>query len=235
MATSGTTAYQLDRDTLVTAAIRKLGVLADGAVPTSTQLADGVQALNFRVSQFRPLGLKVFQRKEYTFALTTNVNTYLIGVGQTLNTPFPLNLLQAYNTENNVKIDMDIIPDYDFNQLPLNSTGRPVQMRYQPFINYGQIKVWPTPDSNAALTNSITIVYSRPLEYFTGSTNTMDFPEEWYLALVYSVAVDLAPEWGVPIMDRQKLEKEQEKHLLMAMDTGGEDGSLFFMPDQRHN
>jgi len=76
-------------------------------------------------------------------------------------------------------------------------------------------------------------VYTSPLEYFDASTDTMDLPEEWYDAIVYDVAVKLAPRWGISLEDRKLLRAEAHEYLQSALDFGFEDGSLYILPDGR--
>jgi len=105
MPTSNIYSNQLTRDQLLTAAFRKLGVIAEGQSPSAANLADGQVAINNAIAQLRGLGMPLWARSEYTFTPTTNV--YTIGTNMTLNTVFPVRLLQAYRTESNAKIPME--------------------------------------------------------------------------------------------------------------------------------
>ena len=231
MTTSSITTYQLNRDDIITAALRKLGVIAAGQTPSADNLSDGAEALNMLVAQFRNIGMPLWARKTYSFNPTVNNATYQIGLGKTLNTAYPLHLLQAYRQDSGstTKIYMEIIPNFNYNLYPTSSGGIPIQISYQPLVNYGELKVWPTPDATATGT-TITIVYQAPFEYFNSSTDTMAFPEEWYMPMVYNLAVALAPEWGVPLADRNVLMKEAQLYLEQTKSMGYEDGSLFIQP-----
>jgi hypothetical protein len=229
MATSGVSYYQLTRDQIITAAIRKLGGIAEGQTPSAQNLADGQVALNGVIAQLKAIGMPLWARSEYTFTPTTS--TYTIGTGYTLSTVYPVRMLQAYRTENSTKIGMEIVAREDFNTLPSNSTGSPIKLNYRPYINYGSISLWPTPSSTNTAT--VTIVYQRPYEYFTAGTETMDFPEEWYNAVIYHTAVRLAPEWGVPLADRQMLMQEAKSYTEDALMVGQEDASFFIAPERR--
>ena len=228
MATSSIYSYQLTRNELITSALRKLGVLAEGQTPSTQNYADGMMALNTVIAQLRAVGMPLWARSEYTFTPTTG--TYNIGTDQTLNTPFPVKLLQAFRTETNAKIPLEVMAREDFNILPTTSTGSPIKVNYQPFVNYGVVSLWPAPTSSNTAT--VTLVYQRPYQYFTTSTETMDFPEEWYNAIIYSLAVVLAPEWGVPLQDRQVLKSEAKDYIEMAQMTGQEDGSFYLQPER---
>lgn len=230
MTTSSVYSYQLTRDEIATAALRKLAVLAEGQTPTAQNLADAQVALNSVIAQMRNLGMPLWARSEYTFTPTTNV--YNIGTGQTLNVPFPVRLLQAVRTSSNAKIPMEITAREDFNILPTSSSGTPLKVNYQQFINYGVLSFWPTPSSTN--TDTVTLVYQKPFQYFSASTDTMDLPEEWYNALIYNTAVLLAPEWSVPISDRQMLKAEAKEYTEMAQESGQEAGSFFVQPERSY-
>lgn len=230
------TIYQIGRDDIIKSALRKLGVLAQGQTPTTEDYTNASIALNMLVAEYRTIGMPLWSRKTYSFNPVASTQSYNIGIGQTLNTAYPLHILQAFRQDsgNSTRINMEVSSNYDLNLYPTNSGGTPIQLSYQPMINYGVISVWPVPDSTAT-TSTITIVYTAPFDYFDSSTDTMDFPEEWYKAIVYGLAVDLAPEWGIPLEDRQVLAREAKQYLDNAKDYGFEDGSMFIQPERRRN
>ncbi len=232
MATSGITTNQLTRNQFIEAALRTIGVLALDQTPESTEYTNALVKLNALIGEFRTLGLKVWQRTTTTVTLVDGTASYNIGTGQTVNTPYPMHLLQAIRIDANsaTRIDMDIIPDYNYNLLPTSTSGVPIQVTYQPKMNVGTLKVWPTPDSYSASNVTIQLIYLRPLEYFSGATDTADFPEEWVSAIIYGLAVRIAPEYGVPLNDRSLLIKEADKYLEIAEDNSFEDASLFIQP-----
>lgn len=234
MSTSGITTNQLTRNQFIEAALRKLGVLALDQTPSSTEYTNGLLALNALVGEFRTKGLQIWQRTTYTMSLTNGTSSYLIGSGQTLNTPYPLHLLQAVRADaiQGTRIPVEVIADYNFSLLPSNSSGTPIQITYQPRINVGTVKVWPTPDSYAATNVTLILTYLRPLEYFNNTSDTADFPEEWVSAIIYNLAVRLAPEYGIPLQDRQLLIKEADMYLQTAEDNSFEDASFFIQPER---
>lgn len=234
MATSGITTNQLTRNQFIEAALRTLGVLARDQTVESTEYTNALVKLNALIGEYRALGLEVWQRNTYSMSLTNGTSTYTIGTGQTVNTPYPLHLLQVTRSDSTqgTRISCEIIGDYNFNLLPTNSSGTPIQVTYQPKNNVGTLKVWPTPDTYAATNVTLNLTYLRPLEYFNTSTDTADFPEEWVSAIIYGLAVRMAPEYGVPLMDRQLLMKEADVYLKIAVDNSFEDGSLLFQPDR---
>lgn len=224
------TLLSFTRDQLITLAIKRLGILAQGQSPSTEDLADGASFLSTLVAELRTKGMPLWKRTTYSFTPTSQVTT--IGVGKTLDTPFPLKLLQAYtltNTGQN-KIQMEVLSDYDFNYLPISTTpGMPLKISYQPQNEFGTIKLWPLPDG----TSTVTIIYQAPFDYFDSSSDTMDFPEEWYNAIIMKLATLLAPQYGIPLPVRQDLKQDAREALEDALSFGGEDGSLYFSVDRR--
>jgi hypothetical protein len=227
MATSGTTTWSANRDTVIKGALRKLSVLSSGATPTAAQVTDASEALNAMLKTFQVDGMPLWAIKKHTFTVTSGTSSYDIGVGKTINTPMPLKIIQAYRNEN---IPVNIYTNYNYNQLPLaNSSGTPVNLYYKPLSTYGQINLWPIPNDS---TTEITIVYQRPFEDMASATDDFDFPTYWTEAFIYGLAWRLAPEFGIPIQDRGILAKEAEYFHAQAVFFGSEEGSLFIQPSE---
>lgn len=231
MATSGTTTWSLNRNQVIEAALRKLAVLSGGGSPETYQVTNANEALNAMVKAFHADGMPVWAMKSYTFTVTSGTSAYNIGNSQTINTPMPLKIVQAVraNGTEYSNVPLNIYTDYDFRLLPLvNSSGVPVNLYYQPLSTYGTINLWPKPSDS---TTTITIRYQRPFEDMTSSTDDFDFPPYWMEALIYNLASRLAPEYGLPLQDRQLLTKEALFMKDQALQFGSEEGSLYLQPD----
>lgn len=232
MATSGSTNWSINRDTAITAALRKLGVLYEGQSASANQITTGAEALNSMLKAFQTDGMPLWAIKEHTFTVTSGTRTYLIGESQTLNTPMPLKVIQAYRTESGgVNTPMNIYNHYDYNLLPLtpsSNSGTPITLFYQPFSTYGQISLWPIPDDS---TTTVTIVYQRPFEDMDSASNDFDFPSYWMDAVVFGLAWRLAPEYGTPKLERDQLKEDAKFFRDEALSFGTEEGSFFIMPN----
>jgi hypothetical protein len=230
MATSGVSTWSLTRDGLINAALRKLGVLSEGVAASATQLTTGAEALNSLLKHLMTKGMPLWAIKEYTFS-TTLTNTYNIGNGQTLATPMPLKVLQAYRIESTgaANIPMEVKSHFDFELLPVNAaTGKPISLMYQPLSTYGVIRMWPTP---ADTVTTVTITYQRPFEDFVTGTDDLDFPPYWTDTIIYTLAWRLAPEYGVGIQERSMIAKEAALFQDEALGFGSEESSIYLMPD----
>jgi len=227
------TIFQLTRDDIINAALRKLLVVGESTTANAAQLTTGAQALNAIVATFQSLGMPLWARKELAITMVASQRDYTIGVGKTIAQPFPLHIYQAVlNIPNsNSQIDVTMMARNDFNLLPSTKGNTPVNATYQPFINYGVLSVWPTPSATIPASTTITLTYQSPAEYFTTGTGTPNFPQEWTNALIYALAESLAPENGLPLPDRQYIAREAKRHLDEVLANGAEDGSVFFGKD----
>ena len=237
MTTSGQTIIEMSSSTIVSAALRKIGALALGQSPSTTETTNAMEALNNLVAEFQTMGMPLWARLQYLVPMTAN-SSYNIGVGKTVNTPFPLKILQAWTTPVGGGSIQELWPNAidNFNRLPTTpNTGTPSQYNYQPFINYGVLRVWPTPDSVTIANRSLYISYMAPFEGFVSAADTPYFPREWNNALIYGLSNLLAPEYGLPLNDRGMLEKEAQKHLDIALDFGLENASLTFQPRENYS
>ena len=236
MATSGTTDFTITRDEIISAALRKIGVVPQGETASAVQITEGAFALNVMVKAWEVDGMPLWAIKNLTISYTSGTASYTIGNGAPINSAKPLKVIQAWNRDliSNVDIPMIILPKYDYNRLGNKTiTGMPVQIQYTPGRDTGVITVFPVPDDTAETNNKLVISYQCPFEDFDASTDNIDFPQEWYDAVIYGLATRLAPEYGVPVEQRQILNKEAKEIKDAALSFGTEEGSLYFGVDRR--
>lgn len=230
MSTSGTYDYTITRDQLIYGALRLAGVIAQGETPSASQVSDAATTLNMLVKAWMADGMPLWAIRTVTITPVANQNTY------TYNTPKLLKPLQAWNrqTASQVDIPMRMISRQEYNILGNKSTtGNPIQLFFNPDRDSTEIKLFPTPDSNAAAQNVIYIVAQVPYQDFNSATDTPDFPQEWYEAIKYGLAVRLAGEYNIDIETRRVLQQEAAAIKQEALSFGTEENSLYFQRDWR--
>lgn len=230
MSTSGSTTWSLQRDSIINAALRKLAVLSGGSTPATYEITNATEALNALLKGFYADGMPLWAMSSYTFTPTVGVAAYNIGVGQTLNIPMPMKVVQAWRgSSNSSNIPMNVYSNTNYNILPLTySSGTPVNLYYQPLSTYGTINLWPLPADNS---NTISIRYQRPFEDMNASTDNLDFPAYWTEAVIYGLADRLAPEYGIPLEDRKVLSMQATTFHANALSFGSEDSSFYIQPN----
>jgi hypothetical protein len=233
---SGSTDFSVTRDDIIKRALRLIGVLAQGETPSAAQIADGAFALNSLVKAWQADGMPLWALKSYNVPLVAGTKDYEIGLGKAVNIPKPLKVQQAYNHSNtsNIDIPMRLLTKQEYNMLGnKTSAGNPIQCYYNPQLDYGILSVFPVPATADATNNVVTIYYQRPFDDFDISTDTPDFPQEWFDAVMYGLATRLAPEYGVAMTDRKLLWQEMTIIKQDALNFGLEEGSLYFGVDRR--
>ena len=238
MTTSGTTTYSVNRDQVITAALRKIGVVAQGETATTDQITEGAFALNLLVKAWEADGMPLWALRTTAIPLTAGKTSYSIGtdISNDIVTDKPLKVIQAWNRDPISKVDipMRIITKQEYAILGNKTTsGKPIQLYYEPQRDQGVVYLFPTPASSDVSSSVIYITYQRPFEDFNASSDTPDFPQEWYEAVVYGLATRLASEYGLPVDQRTLLSREADAIKTTALSFGTEEGSLYFGVDRR--
>lgn len=230
MTTSGSYDFSVNRDQLITGALRLAGVIAQGETPSASQVSDAATSLNMMVKAWMADGMPLWCIRTITITPVAGQNTY------TYNTPKLLKPIQAWNrqTASQVDIPMRMISRQEYNILGNKSTtGNPIQLFFNPDLSSTEIKLFPTPDATAAAQNVIYVVAQVPYQDFDSATDTPDFPQEWYEAIKYGLAVRLAGEYNIDIETRKTLVAEAAAIKTEALSFGTEENSLYFQRDWR--
>lgn len=234
MTTSSSYDWEMTRDQIITDAYAACGAIDENDTATSAQLTKGARVLNGIIKALSgPVGMPLWAITTKSFTLTANTATYTIGVGQTVDSPKPIKIIQAWHRDTTTNFDtpINVVSLDTYNRLGNKFVdATPVQLAYDPLISTGIIYIYPEPDSYSVSNREIWIRYQRPFQDFDVSSDTPDFPTEWDLPLVYSLAVALAPSLGVPPNDMAKLEGLAKLYVESAQEAGYENASIFLQP-----
>lgn len=178
--------------TLIKSALRKIAVLGTGQSLSAEDAVDALSALNTMIASWSVEGDMIYYYDEETFPLIVGVTDYQIGPGQTFNTVRPIEVIAAYVREggNDTSLairglqDWSIISDKD-------QTGTPREIYYDGNHPNGKIRLWPAPSQSS----SITIFSKKPLTKFSSLDAEFSFPAEYERALIYNLAIEVAPEY----------------------------------------
>lgn len=227
MTTSSNTTYESNRDKIIKSALRKCGVLAKGETPSTEDYSDCSEALNNVVVRFSTLGMPLWKRIELPVTLLLSQSDYTIA------NSLKVKQVILKDTTGGTQYELINKSRFDFNRLPSNTTGTPVHWSFNPNLENGTLSLWPKPDSGAVSSKSLVVLYQKEFDGFFNSTDTPDFPSYWTDALIYELAVAIAPEYGVPLMDRQQLKSDAKLYLDQAQGYGDEDSSMYIQPERR--
>jgi hypothetical protein len=122
---------------------------------------------------------------------------------------------------------------FDYDYLPnKTTTGIPTNFFYDPQTGNGpytqplsKFNVWPAP---ADFTSGIRFIGQRPLQDIASITQMPDFPVEWLSAIKWNLALEVAPEFSLPLDQFALIEKRANYWLDLAKRWDKEPESVLF-------
>jgi hypothetical protein len=242
--------YTVTRDQIITLALGKLGVLEIGDTPDANTISNASMTLNLFIKQMSTDGLKLWKISDIIVPLTANKTSYILGGASsslmydslaptTAITDKPLKVIQGFyrNTQTAPYIDTPfmVISKQEYNTLGSKfSTGTANSIFYDPRNLNGILYVYLTPDTNAQTYLQLHLIAQMPLNDLSLSTDIPDFPNEWMNCLVWSLADELALQYGVPMNARQEISQRAMVYKEKLSDWDVEASSTFFSPDSSY-
>lgn len=140
---------------LVEAALREIGVLAEGETATASQAAETLARLNRYIDRLKTERLTIYSITRSTWNITANVDTYAVGTGQTVNIERPIFVEDVHFQDTSVSPPT---PEYPLERmteqgraaliLKLLPSTQPQAWYYNPTFPYGALTLWPVPNTS---------------------------------------------------------------------------------------
>ncbi len=183
-----TTALQL-----VTSSLRKLGAVAAGEALDADEQSDALAALNQILESWNLKGLALFRRENAAYTLVPSQQAYSVGSGADFDGARPITLHSAFVTRGGIDYPLAVLTQEQWNDILQKSTQSeiPEGVYYEPTFPDGTMRFWPIPIE--ALT--VTLAIDMQLAAIADINDELDFPPGYERALLYALAVDLAPEY----------------------------------------
>lgn len=240
MSSSGTDTFTVNRDAMTTASLRVLRVIQDGQVPTTQQLNDGAQAMNMLLKNWQSKGLIVSKVGQIVVPCVANQQSYTIGPsGADVTSVRPLMVLDGtFIRKGSTDTTLRNIKRQEYEQVSAKASAATTNaVYYFPGINiaggvtspgtgWGTLfLLYPSVDN----TYSIYLNTLLPVYDMTSSTNEIDLPKEWFRAIKFGLAADMADEYEVPedriarlmaISDKMLMELEMWQKTLVNIAFG---------------
>jgi len=146
----------------------------------------------------------------------------------------PMKVLEAYLVQNSsttpTDIPCEVVARKGYSELSQkSSSGLVNQVYFDPQVSSSSLHVWPVTDNER---NYLRLFLQRTLSDFDCLQNTPDYPQEWYMALSYGLAVLLAPKIGTPDRVFNKVAAIAGELYKNASNWDQEsETSLYFSPD----
>lgn len=231
MTTSGSADFSLTRSELCTKALRLIGVLDATETAGADEMASAVSSLNIMIKAWAGKNIFLWTKTEDSFSLVSATASYLFGSGGT-KTYKPLRIMSVrYVVSSTNEIPLTRLTREEYFDLPdKTSAGVPTSFYYDPQRATGRLYLWPV----LAGTNTIKYTYARMFEDMDDVGNEADFPQEWYEALIYNLAIRCAPEFGKRLANFPDVVAFAASSLNDALDFDQEDAPMQIVPHPQY-
>lgn len=171
-------------------ALREINVVAVDEAMDAEHIQFGLRKLRRMLLSWQSLDYNVWLKAEQSVTLAAATGIY------TLDPVRPLRILGARLSSHGIETPMEALTREDYDRLPDKaSAGRPTSYYYDRQREEARLYVWPVP---SAAGETIRITYARQIDPAEKLTDDVDVPDEWGDAVVYGLAVALAPAYQRP-------------------------------------
>ena len=165
-----------------------------------------------------------------TAVLTADIDSGATVYAYTSKANRPMRVLEAviHHDGTDTPVQVASREEY-FNQSKKTTDARVNTVYYDPQVTTPTLYVWPQSDDER---DYLTLNVQRTLDDLDGATDDVDYPQEWFMAMSYGLAVALAPKYGKPgsVISMLAGLAEREYARVLAFDT--ENVSVFLGPDR---
>lgn len=210
------------------AGLNELGQDVDG-----DQIVVGMRKLTDIIKYRQTKGLKLWLNVDTAVTLVAGQATYTFVPGGDVDMAKPMRVIQGYWLSNqNIRTPLNVLAWDDYLRLSQVTGNNGAVNSY--FVNKRQLQLdvtfWMTPDATAA-TGVAHVLLQTQVATFTNLTETMNFPEEWRIALRWGLADEICTGQPQAIMDR--CQARAETYWAALEDWDVEDAPTMFQPDAR--
>ena len=161
---------------------------------SSEEYADALDTLNALISSISNDSMLVYARTWETFNLTPSTGSYTIGVSGDFNTARPNLIISSYIKDGAIDYPLSSLTDemYNLEITQKTTVGIPNYINSDNGSPLTTIRIYPIPDKNYQLF----LLTEKPLTQMTLDTD-LELPAGWERMLIYNLAVELYPEYGI--------------------------------------
>ena len=217
-------------DRIIRYAMVDAGTLQRGDDPGSDLIAEYTNRLNDLINLWGTQGLKLWTLTDQSITLTSGTQAYTLGPGGSIITTKPLRAIQGYyiDSSNNRRPIYPLSWDEWLRLSNVTNTGPISQFFIDKQLANLVVRFWLTPDATAA-TGTAHLLLPQQITNFTCVTDTMNFPQEWFLALRWGLADEICSGQPQATMNRCSERAAMFRQALEAWDV--EDAPTRMQPD----
>lgn len=218
-------------DRIIRLAMRDAGILQKGDDPDPEDSADYMNRLNDLVNVLQTRGLKLWLNSLVNVTLVAGQSTYIMGPGG-FQAARSMRILEAYYfPQAATSYPLTPLSWKEYNLLgSISQQGQPNSYFVDKQQLLTKLALWLVPDTKAA-TGLVQVLQQTPVTNLVSITDTMNFPQEWFIALHWGLADDISTGQPKEIIDRCAAKAAQ---FIMALeDWDVEDAATSFAPDSK--
>jgi hypothetical protein len=238
--------YSITRDTIITEALRDVGVLGRTQVASPTDITIASTALNIFIKGMMTKGVTLWKIQENVIHLTVSVSTYLMGANSTYQydttgAALKVRPLKILDQGNFVRANpSDPFPaDTPVSLLGRNeyemygsksTTGVVNSFFYDPQLTNGILSVYPTPADSL---RELHLFGQMPFADMNSASDAPDYAQEWYDVLELGLARKLVLKYGCDEATEKRIEMRYRESLNDGLNFSVDEGSTYFTYDSR--
>lgn len=187
---------------IIKSALRLIGALDPDEEPEGAEAQDALEILNQLIDDWNSERLMVYGIEILEFDLTVSQQTYTLGVNGDFDIARPARIdaagiVMLNNPAQPLEIPIEVLDSVGWSEIPVkNITSTvPLKMYNDESIPYMNLSFWPIPTAPIKVRLYCWIGNAK----FTDLDMLIVVPPSYIKALRYCLAVDLAPEWGMPV------------------------------------
>lgn len=141
----------------------------------------------------------------------------------------PVRVLSCHRVDTGGNVSaVELVGRNDYDALSRkDSSGDPMIAHFDPQMTNAALWVWPA--RNSTTTDLLIMTTEHYPDDFTAATDNPRFPSEWTNALIWGLAAELAPEYGIGMRERAELIMRAESKKSILLNTADrENASVFF-------
>lgn len=182
---------------LITRSMKLAKILAVGETPTADEAEDALATLNDILENWDTESLSLWSTSNFTAPTVAGQATYTIGPGGDFNTTRPADISGAFVTLSGVDFPVGVVGQLEFNLIAQKALQQPLPQKLV-YLNdhpLGLITLWPVPSQQV----NLTLTFDRLLTQIPDTATAINYPPGAAKALRYTLALELAIEYGVSV------------------------------------
>ena len=209
--------------TIITDALKEIGVLSEGDTPTNDMLTDALRNLNRLLDILSNDASFDFSANEETINLTGQAS-FTIGPTGNIATSRPIKIESATAILSGITYPVEIVNTAGWDEIALKTTAGslPEKIWYEGTMSNGIVHVWP--QATCTLNMRTTTVVTT----FATISTVLSLPPGYEIYLVKALAVDIAPQYPAGVLSQLTINSarnslrviKRTNNMVPKLDTG---------------